>query len=142
MHDFGVYSIFSVIKLNLTKYEVADIGVLDGIKNNKKLFHRKMLWHNWFPVLPSVLSLKCKISAVWLVETACIFLIFLIPTVQISMECKTQENIWIYTNLKTYICRYRINQHSIVLKLNSASVNKSLAPEFVTLKVSQDLNLM
>ena len=44
--------------------------------------------------------------AIWLVETACIFLIFLITAVEISMECETQEseagytNIWIYTNLK------------------------------------------
>ena len=38
------------------------------------------------------LSLKCKISAVWLVETACIFLIFLIATVQMSMKCETQES--------------------------------------------------
>ena len=30
----------------------------------------------------------------------------------------------------------------MVLKLDSVSINKSLAPEFVTLKVSQDLNLM
>ena len=37
-------------------------------------------------------SLKCKISAIWLVETACIFLIFLIATVQISMECESQES--------------------------------------------------
>ena len=37
------------------------------------------------------LSLKCKISAILLVETAFIFLIFLIATVQISMECETQE---------------------------------------------------
>ena len=35
------------------------------------------------------LSFKCKISAIWLVETACKFLIFLIPTVQISLECET-----------------------------------------------------
>ena len=47
-----------------------------------------------------MLSLKCKISAIWLVETACIFrilvetacvcLIFLIATVQTSMECEMQ----------------------------------------------------
>ena len=39
-----------------------------------------------------ILSLKYKISAIWLVETVCIFLIFLIATVQISMECETQES--------------------------------------------------
>ena len=30
----------------------------------------------------------------------------------------------------------------IALKLDSVSVNKSIAPEFVTVKISQDLNLM
>ena len=39
-----------------------------------------------------ILMLKCKISAIWLVETAHIFLIFLIATVHISMECETQES--------------------------------------------------
>ena len=54
------------------------------------------------------LSLKCKISPIWLVETACIFLIFLIATAQISMECEIQrwdiQSIWVHTNLKhTYV---------------------------------------
>ena len=40
------------------------------------------------------------------------------------------------------MCRYRIKQHLIVLKLDSVSINKGIAPEFVTVKVSQDLNLM
>ena len=39
------------------------------------------------------------------------------------------------------MCRYRINQYLIILKLDSVSINKSLA-EFVTVKVSQDLKLM
>ena len=43
------------------------------------------------------LLLKCKISAIWLVETACIFPIFLIATTQISMECETQESETEYT---------------------------------------------
>ena len=38
------------------------------------------------------LPLKWKISVISLVEAACIFLIILIATVQISMGCKTQEN--------------------------------------------------
>ena len=38
------------------------------------------------------LSLKCKISAIWLVEAAWIFLIFLFATMQISMGCETKEN--------------------------------------------------
>ena len=36
------------------------------------------------------LSLKSKIYAIWLVETACIFMISLIATVQ--MECEKQES--------------------------------------------------
>ena len=36
--------------------------------------------------------IKCKISAIGLVEIAWIFLILLIAKVQISMECETQEN--------------------------------------------------
>ena len=43
---------------------------------------------------------------------------------------------------QTYICRYRINQHLITLKLDSVSINKSIAPEFATVKFSQDLDLM
>ena len=39
-----------------------------------------------------LLSLKCKLSAIWLVETSCVFPIFLIATVQISMESETQES--------------------------------------------------
>ena len=38
------------------------------------------------------LTLKWKISAIWLVETVCIFLIVLIASVEISMECETQES--------------------------------------------------
>ena len=35
-----------------------------------------------------------------------------------------------------------INQRLVALKLDSVSINQSIAPEFVTVKVSQDLNLM
>ena len=55
-----------------------------------------------------------------LIETACILPIFLIATVQISMECEMQENevgdtkhLNLYY-LKTYMCSYRANQHLIV----------------------------
>ena len=41
-----------------------------------------------------------------------------------------------------YICRYRVNQHLIVLNLDSVSINKILATEFLTIRVSQNLNLM
>ena len=40
----------------------------------------------------SFLSLKWKISAIWLGETACMFLIFLIATVKILKECETRES--------------------------------------------------
>ena len=43
-------------------------------------------WNKYF-----VLLLICQISAILLVEIACIFLIVLISTVQISMECETPE---------------------------------------------------
>ena len=36
-------------------------------------------------------SLKFETSAIWLVETACTFLIFLIATVQISLEFETHQ---------------------------------------------------
>ena len=36
--------------------------------------------------------LKCKIFVISLVETACIFLVFLIAVVKISVECETQES--------------------------------------------------
>ena len=64
------------------------------------------------------------------------------------MECETQESEAGYTkhlNLhypKTYNCRYKINQHLIALKLGSVSITKSIAPQLVTVKVPQDLNLM
>ena len=50
------------------------------------------MWYIISDLVCMVLSLKCKISAIWLGETVCIFLIFLIATVQVSMECETQEN--------------------------------------------------
>ena len=40
------------------------------------------------------------------------------------------------------MCKYRVKQHLIVLKLDSVSVNKILAKKFVTVKVSQNLNVM
>ena len=60
------------------------------------LFHEALDdWNNskiWEIKLLLALSLKCKISAIWLVETACIFLIFLIVKVQMLMECEMQES--------------------------------------------------
>ena len=38
------------------------------------------------------LLLKCNLSVISLVETACTLQIFLIATVEISMECETQES--------------------------------------------------
>ena len=40
------------------------------------------------------------------------------------------------------MCKYRVKQHLIVLKLDSVSVNKILVKKFVTVKVSQNLNVM
>ena len=38
------------------------------------------------------LSVESKNFAIWLVEKACIFLIFLFATVQTSTECETKES--------------------------------------------------
>ena len=38
--------------------------------------------------------------------------------------------------------RYRVNYHLIVLNLGSVSISKGLVTEFITVKVSQNLNLM
>ena len=38
--------------------------------------------------------------------------------------------------------RYRVNQQLIVLNLDSFSINKFLVMGFITVKVSQNLNLM
>ena len=40
------------------------------------------------------------------------------------------------------MCKYRVKQRLIVLKLDSVSNNKILVTKFVTVKVSQNLNLM
>ena len=37
-------------------------------------------------------NLKCKISVIWFVQTVCIFLIFVIAAVQISMEYETRKS--------------------------------------------------
>ena len=68
--------------------------------------------------------------------------------VQISTEWETQESKAGYTknlNLhspKTYMCKYRVNQHLIILNLGNFSINKVLVTEFITVKLSQNLNLM
>ena len=41
-----------------------------------------------------------------------------------------------------YMYKYSVKQHLIVLKLDSVSINKILVTKFVTVKVSQNLNLM
>ena len=80
-----------------------------------------------------------------MVETVCIFLIFLIPTLQILVECETQESKVeytkrIYINLKHTCAGFRVNQHLIVLNLYNALINKIMVTEFITLKVSWNLN--
>ena len=73
---------------------------------------------------------------------------FLISIAQISIECETQESYARYNkhlNLRwpgTYMCRYRVKQNLIVLKLDSISMNKVLVTEFVTVKVLKNLNLI
>ena len=56
--------------------------------NVNNSINRHSLLHNAYVTL----SLKCKTSAIWLVEKVCILLSFLIATVQISIECETKES--------------------------------------------------
>ena len=45
------------------------------------------------------------------------------------------QNTYIYANIEhRYICRYRVNQHLIVMNLYSISINKILVTEFITVK--------
>ena len=46
------------------------------------------------------------------------------------------------TKHKWYMRKYRVKQDLIVLKLDSVSIKKILVTKFVTVKVSQNLNLM
>ena len=38
--------------------------------------------------------------------------------------------------------KYRVKQYLIVIKIDSVSINKILVTKFVTVKVSQNLNVM
>ena len=40
------------------------------------------------------------------------------------------------------MCKDKVNQHVVVLNLRSVSISKMLVTEFITVKNSQDLNLM
>ena len=40
------------------------------------------------------------------------------------------------------MCKYRVKQRLVVLKLGSVSINNVLVTKFVTVKDSQNLNLM
>ena len=40
------------------------------------------------------------------------------------------------------MCKDKVNQHVVVLNLQSVSISKMLVTEFITVKNSQDLNLM
>ena len=53
-------------------------------------------------------------------------------------------NISFHTNLKHtwYMCKYRVKQYLIVLKLDCVSINKIIVMKFVTVRVSYNLNLM
>ena len=102
----------------------------------------------------SGLSLKCKISAICLVDTACISIAYLCYFY--LLQCKYQWNAtrkkakrdmkktFEFTLLqpKTYMCEYRVNQHSITLNLYSVPTIDILVTDFMTAKVSLDLNFM
>ena len=90
------------------------------------------------------LSLKFKISAIWLVAVAYMNLMFLIATME-----KYQWNVTgrltgntKHFNLnypKTYMWKYRVEQHLFVLNLHSTWI-KNILLKVTTLKVSQNLN--
>ena len=65
----------------------SDIEIAEKLSNVVKELNVKIKKNVYVMLL-----LKCKISAIWLVERAYIFLIILIATVQISMEFETQES--------------------------------------------------
>ena len=37
-------------------------------------------------------TVKCKMLEIWMIEKLCMFSMFLVAIVQISMECETQES--------------------------------------------------
>ena len=61
-----------------------------------------------------------------------------------SMECERQESEGgIYKTFEyMYIRKFRVNQHLIILNLYSVSIRIILVTGFITVKVSQNLNLM
>ena len=79
-------------------------------------------------------------------ETMFIFLIFVIATVQMSMECQTHEGFAgnrKHLNShqpKTKMRKHMVDQHLIVLNLYSISINKILTTGFMTMKFSKNLN--
>ena len=53
--------------------------------------------------------------------------------------CLSAVLVWEYNREHlSYQCRYRLNQHLIVLSLCNVSINKILITEFITVKVSQN----
>ena len=90
-----------------------------------------------------------KIQNIWnLIGQVCIFLIFLIGTVQISMECQTHKSQVGNTKIEFTLTKKKTNVRIfgrstlIILNLYRISINKVLVTEFMTVQVSQNLNLM
>ena len=85
--------------------------------------------------------LKCKISSIRLVEKAYFFDIFNWYNANVNGMWNARKLGGIYKIFEsiptlTDICRCRVNQHLMVLNLDSASINKVLVTEFITVKVS------
>ena len=79
--------------------------------------------------------LKCKISAIRLVETAYFSGIFNWHSANVNGMWNARKLDGIYTIFEfililTCICRCKLNQHLIVLNLDSTSINKVLVTEF------------
>ena len=72
-----------------------------------------------------------------------IFLIFLIATVQNingMWNIRKQDGVYKtfeFIHTQIYVCRYKVNQHLIVLSLFRVSVNKILVTELIIVKVSE-----
>ena len=68
-------------------------------------------------------------------------------TTQISMEWETKLSSVRYRKhlnlhwLRACMCRYRLNQHLIVLNLYKVSINEILVMVFIVMRIPQNLNL-
>ena len=80
----SLYSLFIYMDIKDTLDSCRVIGTLGTAEN---MFYVCQLQFCLLLVVISLLSLKSKISAIWLIEKACI-----VAAVQISMECEAQES--------------------------------------------------